>query len=168
MPIYLESIFTYRTFPHLFGSVGFTNYMHPRIGNCSSLLFVRVVYTYYLISLFSYYSVMEIINKVPVQILLLRNNLIRESCKKKKAGVGGLSELGSLWPPKYHTHWWRTLQGFDGNQIVFNHLYLHYIQTISLNPLSIIIAFLHATGFLLFFFSDRGTNFNMLKVSKVW
>lgn len=84
MPIYLESIFTYRTFPHLFGSVGFTNYMHPRIGNCSSLLFVRVVYTYYLISLFSYYSVMKIINKVPVQILLLRNNLIRESCKKKK------------------------------------------------------------------------------------
>lgn len=101
-------------------------HVSPQTGNCSSPLFM--VYTYYLISLFSYYSVMEIINKVPVQILLLRDNLIREC--SKKAGVGGLSEPGSLWPSKFHTHRRRTIQGFDGNQIVFNHLYLHYIQTI--------------------------------------
>lgn len=101
-------------------------HVSPQTGNCSSPLFM--VYTYYLISLFSYYSVMEIINKVPAQILLLRDNLIREC--SKKAGVGGLSEPGSLWPSKFHTHRRRTIQGFDGNQIVFNHLYLHNIQTI--------------------------------------
>lgn len=105
-------------------------HVSPQTGNCSSPLFM--VYTYYLISLFSYYSVMEIINKVPAQILLLRDNLIREC--SKKAGVGGLSEPGSLWPSKYHTHRRRTIQGFDGNQIVFNHLYLHYIQTIPSIP----------------------------------
>lgn len=121
-------IFTYRSFPYL--EVQATPTTCIPADRRSSPLFM--VYTYYLISLFSYYSVMEIINKVPAQILLLRDNLIREC--SKKAGVGGLSEPGSLWPSKYHTHRRRTIQGFDGNQIVFNHLYLHYIQTIPSIP----------------------------------
>lgn len=151
----LAFIFTYRSFPYL--EVQATPTTCIPADRRSSPLFM--VYTYYLISLFSYYSVMEIINKVPARSYYW-GTIWLESVVKKPESAASLSPVRCDRPNTIH------IEGAQYKASTEIKLYLitFIFITFRPSPQSPLYnhCFLHETGFLL---SDRGTNFNMLKVS---
>lgn len=132
-------------------------HVSPQTGNCSSPLFM--VYTYYLISLFSYYSVMEIINKVPARSYYW-GTIWLESVVKKPELAASLSPVRCDRPNSIHIE---DVQYKASTEIKL-YLITFIFNTFRPSPQSPLYnhCFLHETCFLL---SDRGTNFNMLKVS---
>lgn len=136
----LVFIFTYRSFPYLEVQATPTT-------------------TYYLISLFSYYSVMEIINKVPARSYYW-GTIWLESVVKKPELAASLSPVRCDRPNSIHIE---DVQYKASTEIKL-YLITFIFNTFRPSPQSPLYnhCFLHETGFLL---SDRGTNFNMLKVS---